>query len=80
MPQPRRPRRLTLAGHAARLLAGTGLTAADAALAASGDPAAVIPPAAQHAARELRDGWDAAAPAPHPAPAPEPDDEAGSPQ
>ena len=46
-----------LAAYAARLLAGTGLSPAAAALAAAGDPGVTVPPAAEPAVRALRDGW-----------------------
>jgi hypothetical protein len=46
--------------HAATLLAGTSLPAADAARVA-GDPAAPVPSEAAAAAHALRDGWAAAA-------------------
>jgi hypothetical protein len=48
-----------LAGHAAALLAGTGLTPDDAARIAA-DPGAAVPPQAAAAAQALRDGWAAA--------------------
>jgi hypothetical protein len=49
-----------LAAYAAGLLAGTGLSPADAARAAAGDPGVTVPPAAEPAVRALRDGWAAA--------------------
>jgi hypothetical protein len=57
-----RPPRLTLAAHAARLLAGTGLSSEDAARAAAGDPGLAVPPGAEAAVQALRDGWAAAGP------------------
>lgn len=51
----------TLAAYAARLLAGTGLSAADAARAAAGDPQVTVPPGAETAVLAMRDGWAAAA-------------------
>ena len=50
-----------LAVHAARLLAGTGLSPRDAVRAAAGDPHITVPPGAEAAVLALRDGWDAAA-------------------
>jgi hypothetical protein len=49
-----------LAVHAARLLAGTGVSARDAVRAAAGDPHITIRPGAEAAVQALRDGWDAA--------------------
>jgi hypothetical protein len=45
-----------LAAHARQLLAGTGLTPADAARIA-GDPDAEVPDTAAAAAQAIRDGW-----------------------
>jgi hypothetical protein len=48
-----------LAAYAAKILAGTGLTA-DSAARAAADPAAPVPPQAAAAVAALRDGWAAA--------------------
>jgi hypothetical protein len=48
-----------LRAHAARLLLGTGLDAADAEHVAS-TPDAPVPDTARHAAAALRDGWTVA--------------------
>ena len=63
-----------LAAYAARLLAGTGLSAADAARALAGDPEVAVPPGAESVLRVLRDGWSAAMAA---GPEPEPELEPG---
>lgn len=57
MPHPTAP---TLTEHTARLLTGTGISAADAAAVATGAVAA--PAGGQAVAAALRDGWDAANP------------------